>query len=170
MDFKIEDNEDMIKGDLLRNYGSGNILLNIDNNDYHLQLLKSKSNEFEFMLDNVFHHVKILKSDGTSYTLLVDGSIVHIKKHSKLTEIIEKSLQSKGNINQANNVSSQIPGRVVKIPVKQGDEVKEGDSILVLESMKMQVSIKAHKSGIIKSIKVEEGKSISRNDVVATIE
>ena len=170
MDFKIEDTKDMIKADLLKNSGAGNILLNINNVEYQLHLLKSNSNEFEFMLNNAFHYVKILKSDGTNYILLVDGSIVNIKKHSKLTEIIEKSLKSKGNVNQANNVSSQIPGRVVKISVKKGDEVKEGDSILVLESMKMQVSIKAHKTGIIKSIKVEEGQSISRNDVVATIE
>ena len=170
MDFKIEDTENMIKADLLKNSGAGNILININNIDYQLHLLKSNSNEFEFMLNNTFHSVKILKSDGTSYTLLVDGSTVNIKKHSKLTEIIEKSLKSKGSVNQANNVSSQIPGRVVKISVKKGDQVTEGDSILVLESMKMQVSIKAHKTGIIKSIKVEEGKSISRNDVVATIE
>ena len=170
MDFKIEDTKNMIKADFLKNSGAGNILLNINNIEYQLHLLKSNSTEFEFMLNNTFHSVKILKSDGTSYNLLVDGSIVNIKKHSKLTEIIEKSLKSKGNVNQANNVSSQIPGRVVKISVKKGDQVKEGDSILVLESMKMQVSIKAHKTGIIKSIKVEEGKSISRNDVVATIE
>jgi biotin carboxyl carrier protein len=48
--------------------------------------------------------------------------------------------------------------------------VKQGDSIVVLESMKMQVAIKSHRDGNIKELKVKEGQSISRNDVVAILE
>jgi len=54
--------------------------------------------------------------------------------------------------------------------LKVGDQVKKGDSIIVLESMKMQVAVKSHKEGKIRDIKVKVGDTVSRNDIVALIE
>ncbi len=65
---------------------------------------------------------------------------------------------------------SFIPGRVVSVVAKPGMEVKKGDVIAILESMKMQVAIKAHKDGKVKELNVKEGSSISRNHKVALIE
>ena len=65
---------------------------------------------------------------------------------------------------------SQIPGKVVSINVEEGNDVKQDDVICVLESMKMQVSIKSHKDGKIKSLKIKEGNSVNKNDVIAEIE
>jgi biotin carboxyl carrier protein len=67
-------------------------------------------------------------------------------------------------------LKSQIPGRVVSINVSQGDNVKKGDIVCVLESMKMQVSIKSHKDGVVKSLKLKQGASVAKNDVLAEIE
>ncbi|HSA75125.1 MAG TPA: acetyl-CoA carboxylase biotin carboxyl carrier protein subunit, partial [Candidatus Nitrosocosmicus sp.] len=64
----------------------------------------------------------------------------------------------------------QIPGRVISIAINKGDLVKQGDNIVVLESMKMQVAIKSHRDGTIKELRVKEGQSISRNDIVAILE
>jgi biotin carboxyl carrier protein len=75
-----------------------------------------------------------------------------------------------GSASGENKLLSQIPGRVVSIMVKVGDQIKKGDSIIVLESMKMQVAVKAHKDGEIKATKVKIGDTVSRNDVVAVIE
>ena len=170
MEFQIEGQDSLLRADLIRNKGNGELLLKINDKDYSLKLLKSGSNEFEFFLGNKFHYVKILKSQELKYRIFVDGTIIEIKKHSKITEIIEKSLKTKGIANQANNVASQIPGRVVKISVSKGDTINEGDPIVILESMKMQIAIKAHKNGVLKDLKVREGSTVSRNDVVATIE
>ena len=59
---------------------------------------------------------------------------------------------------------------MVKISVSNGDKIKEGDPIVVLESMKMQIAIKSQKEGTIKEIKVKEGSTVSRNEIVAIIE
>ena len=59
---------------------------------------------------------------------------------------------------------------MVKVSVSTGDKIKEGDSILVLESMKMQIAVKSTKDGIVKEIKVKEGSTVSRNEVVAIID
>ena len=170
MQFQIEGQSKLITAELIYNKGGGDLLFEIDGKKYNLKILKSKSDEFEFILENTFHYVKILSSTETKYKLLIDGVPIEIKKQSKITEIIEKSLKAKGTVSRANNVTSQIPGRVVKISVSTGDTIKEGDPIVVLESMKMQIAIKSNKDGVVKEIKVKEGSTVSRNEVVAIID
>ena len=58
----------------------------------------------------------------------------------------------------------------MSFPVEEGASVKKGDPIVVLESMKMQVAVKSHKDGTVKSIKVKEGGSVAKGDVIAEIE
>jgi biotin carboxyl carrier protein len=122
------------------------------------------------MIDNSYHYVKILNSGTSVVDLLVDGSEMRINKHSKLSEVLEKSLSRISQITGVNNLTSQIPGRVVSVLGKQGDSVTRGDSVVVLESMKMQVAVKSHKDGRIKEIKVKQGNAVARNDVIAVIE
>ena len=170
MQFQIEGRPELINAELIYNKGAGDFLFEIDGKEYNLKILQSKSDEFEFILGNTFHHVKILSSTETKYKLFIDGVIIEIKKQSKITEIIEKSLSAKGIVTRANTITSQIPGRVVKVSVSKDDMIKEGDPILVLESMKMQIAIKSNKDGIVKEIKVKEGSTVTRNEVVAIID
>jgi biotin carboxyl carrier protein len=67
-------------------------------------------------------------------------------------------------------LKSQIPGKVVSIAVADGDSVKKGDVVCTLESMKMQVAVKAHKDGSIKSLKIKEGGTVAKGDPIADIE
>jgi biotin carboxyl carrier protein len=54
--------------------------------------------------------------------------------------------------------------------VEDGSNVKKGDVVCVLESMKMQVSVKSHKDGVVKKLKVKGGMSVAKNDILAEIE
>lgn len=146
------------------------MLVKIGNKEHSIRLLKTGSSEFEFMLDNTFHQAKVLQSNSAEVRLMIDGQPVTLKKHSKLTEVLEKASALGGAGGGDRNLTSQIPGRVVNISAKPGTEVKKGDVIVVLESMKMQVAVKAHKDGNLKEIKVKQGSSVARNDVLAVIE
>ncbi|MBC7397320.1 MAG: acetyl-CoA carboxylase biotin carboxyl carrier protein subunit [Bdellovibrionales bacterium] len=57
-------------------------------------------------------------------------------------------------------VKSQMPGKIVRIMVKAGDEVKKGQALIVMEAMKMENEIKALQDGIIKELKVTEGQAV----------
>jgi acetyl-CoA carboxylase biotin carboxyl carrier protein len=67
-------------------------------------------------------------------------------------------------------VLSPITGSVWKIVVQAGAQVNEGDAIVVLESMKMEIKVKAPHSGKVLEIKIKEGDSILEDDVVAVLE
>ncbi len=169
MDFKVGDLAQLLQGEVLRTT-ENNILVKIGGKEHTLRLLKSGTNEFEFILDNTFHHARILQSGSAEVKLVIDGQPLTVKKHSKLTEVLEKASALGGVGGGDRNLTSQIPGRVVNISAKAGADVKKGDVIVVLESMKMQVAVKAHKDGNLKEIKVKQGASVARNDVLAVIE
>ena len=170
MEFKVGDLAEMLEGEVLRTTDSNSVLVRIGGKQHTLRLLKTGTSEFEFVLDNTFHHAKILQSGSAEVKLVLDGQPLTVKKHSKLTEVLEKASALGGAGGGDRNLTSQIPGRVVNVAAKAGSEVKKGDVIVVLESMKMQVAVKAHKDGSLKEIKVKQGASVARNDVLAVIE
>jgi biotin carboxyl carrier protein len=170
MEFKIAHLEQPANAELVSTVGESEVMVRINQKDYRLKVLRFSTNILEFMIENSYHSAKILTSSTSEVKLLIDGTEMKINKHSKLSEVLEKSLSKISQTAAVNNLTSQIPGRVVSVLGKQGDSVNKGDSIVVLESMKMQVAVKSHKDGKIKEIKVKQGNTVSRNDIIAVIE
>ena len=106
-------------------------LIQIESEDEQLQL--------EFYID----------AEGGVNTMRRDGDIVFLK-------LVEEDFAGEEYENSADLISAPMPGKIVKIFLKQGDKVKKGQKILSLESMKMEYLIKAEKNGIIKDIYTAE--------------
>lgn len=68
------------------------------------------------------------------------------------------------------HVVAYIPGTILKIFVKEGQKVREGSKLLILEAMKMKTLVVAPVSGVIKSINVKEGIMIPKNELLIEIE
>ncbi|HAG62961.1 biotin carboxylase N-terminal domain-containing protein [Kocuria sp. BT304] len=66
-------------------------------------------------------------------------------------------------------LTSPMQGTIVKIAASNGDEVSEGDLIVVLEAMKMEQPLTAHKAGVLKGLEISEGDTVSAGTVLATI-
>ena len=170
MEIKVEDIKTIFHGEIVEFDKNNNLVLKIDDKRHELKIISFKSNILEFIFDNSYYEIRVLESTSTDLKILLNGNPLRLKKHSKLAEILEKSAGRGGGGSSQNSISSQIPGRVISVSISKGDSVKKGDNIVVLESMKMQVAIKSPRDGVIKELKVKEGQSISRNDVVAVLE
>jgi acetyl-CoA carboxylase biotin carboxyl carrier protein len=68
------------------------------------------------------------------------------------------------------NVDAHITGTVWKIECEVGQSVDEGDTLVILESMKMEMPVEAEDSGTVKEIKCEEGQSVSEGDTLVVLE
>ena len=68
------------------------------------------------------------------------------------------------------DVEAHITGTVWKIEVKVGDQVDEGDTVVILESMKMEMPVEAEDPGKVAEIRCEEGQSVSEGDVLVVLE
>jgi acetyl-CoA carboxylase biotin carboxyl carrier protein len=67
-------------------------------------------------------------------------------------------------------VPAHITGTVWKIEVEVGDTVREGDTVVILESMKMEMPVEAEESGVVREIAVEEGQSVSEGETLVVLE
>jgi acetyl-CoA carboxylase biotin carboxyl carrier protein len=68
------------------------------------------------------------------------------------------------------DVEAHITGTVWKIEVEVGDSVAEGDTVVILESMKMEMPVEAEDPGVVKEILVQEGQSVSEGDALVVLE
>jgi biotin carboxyl carrier protein len=67
------------------------------------------------------------------------------------------------------NMKSPMPGLIISVIVREGQEVKKGDRLIVLESMKMQNELKAPRAGVIRSLRVKNGDNVEQNQVLLTV-
>jgi acetyl-CoA carboxylase biotin carboxyl carrier protein len=68
------------------------------------------------------------------------------------------------------DVEAHITGTVWKIEVAVGDSVGEGDTVVILESMKMEMPVEAEDPGVVKAVLVVEGQSVSEGDALVVLE
>jgi acetyl-CoA carboxylase biotin carboxyl carrier protein len=68
------------------------------------------------------------------------------------------------------DVEAHITGTVWKIECEVGQEITEGDTLVILESMKMEMPVEAEDDGVVKEIKVSEGASVSEGDTLVVLE
>jgi acetyl-CoA carboxylase biotin carboxyl carrier protein len=68
------------------------------------------------------------------------------------------------------DIEAHITGTVWKIEVKVGDSVEEGDTVVILESMKMEMPVEAEDEGTVSKVVVEEGQSVSEGDTLVVLE
>jgi acetyl-CoA carboxylase biotin carboxyl carrier protein len=67
-------------------------------------------------------------------------------------------------------IRAHITGTVWKIEVEPGQEIEEGDTVVILESMKMEMPVEAEDPGTVKEIRCEEGQSVQEGDVLVVLE
>src|SRR5262249_40120239 len=82
----------------------------------------------------------------------------------------ERSGGGGGAAASGDDLVAPLQGNVFKIPVEEGQEVSTGDVVMVIEAMKMENEITAHKDGKIAKLAVKEGASVNSGDLLATIE
>lgn len=107
-----------------------------------------------------------LNASGDAYTATVNGKSFTVK----VAEGTVAPAAAPAASGDAVPLPSPLPGTVVKIAVAEGDEVAEGDVILVIEAMKMETEIKAPKAGIVREISVTQSQVVAAGDTLAMIE
>ena len=68
------------------------------------------------------------------------------------------------------DIEAHITGTVWKIECQVGDEIAEGDTVVILESMKMEMPVEAEDPGVVKEIRCTEGQSVSEGDTLVVLE
>ncbi len=161
-----------------------NVSFWLDGREFSLNLTQTKTNDIRVSLGNKTYGVSVefigkeeilLNIDGkihnvmveantTSYTVYVNGQCFQIEKKSAL-----QILGPKAGKQRMANVQTSMPGRIVKVLMNEGDEVEEGQAVMILEAMKMQNEIKSPRSGRLGKIGPQAGDSVETGALLFTI-
>jgi len=68
-----------------------------------------------------------------------------------------------------NHIGAPMPGKVLKVFVKAGDEIKIGDILMVTEAMKLETNVKARCDGKVSEVKFEEGEKVEKDDLLVVL-
>jgi biotin carboxyl carrier protein len=127
-------------------------------------LSKIKNGKIIFNFKGQNHLIELTKSNFNkkTYSFIIQGNSYEVQLSNELDIQIAEMGFAKGNSKKLNSIIAPMPGLVLSIHTKEGDLVKEGDVLLVLEAMKMENSIVATKDGTVSSISVTKGTTVEK--------
>lgn len=114
------------------------------------------------------HIVRLESSDGVKMELVTEAVKYNVTCKNELDLVKEKYIGSENN-RFKDKILSPMPGAVVKININEGDELKPGDVMLVLEAMKMENEIKAESDCIVAGIHAKEKSSVNKGQLLVTL-
>lgn len=140
------------------------ILVSLGKRKYHVSAEFLSSDEILLNIDGKIYNI-IINTNSLSYSVYVNGRFFKIEKKS-VSQILGRKAARPGK----KDIKTSMPGRIVKVFLKEGEEVKEGQAVLVLEAMKMQNEIKSPQSGIITKINLAAGDSVETGSLLFSVE
>jgi biotin carboxyl carrier protein len=130
--------------------------------------VKIKEGHFHILYQNKSYQAEVVKVDFTtkSVSLKINNNRYTVDVKDKFDLLLEKMGISSASAGKVNNIKAPMPGLIINLKVAEGDTVKAGDQLLILEAMKMENILKSPGDGVVKKIKVKKGDSVEKNQVL----
>ncbi len=137
-----------------------------------LDTQKTSGKNYHLLQDNRSFSAEIFKPDflKRKYDIKINSNIYSVKINNQLDQLIDDMGLSLGSSQQINDIKAPMPGLILEVNVKAGDEVKEGDYLLVLEAMKMENTLTAPRDGVVKSVSVDKSDAVEKNQLLIEME
>ena len=132
-------------------------------------------NQYEVIIGDIAENTATVTVNGEEYKVEMEPELVEEKKVVVRKPVAAESSdnsensEATANINTNNAIKAPLPGVITEICVNVGDEVNVGDTVLVLEAMKMANNIEAEKAGKITAICVKPGQTVMEDDALVVI-
>ena len=131
--------------------------------------------EFKFIIEGESFEVSVKEEGKDHAEVIVNGKsfIVDVEKEESLgnkQRNVQRVTRTAGdasarkNTGGAKSIKSPLPGNIFKIPVQVGQPVKRGDTLVIIESMKMENDILSDRDGTVRAIYVQLGQSVLQGD------
>ncbi len=124
---------------------------------------------YSLLLNNRSYEAFVEERDG-AYQVLLQGRLytvlVEDERARQLSQVSRGFAPPSGEI----QIKAPMPGLIVGVPVEEGQAVKAGQVVVILESMKMANELKAPRAGLVGRVRVKQGDSVEQNQVLLTIQ
>ncbi len=144
----------------------------INNTDFFADIYPVDEFRKHVIRDNKSYNVEIteINQEEKKLTLRINGNIYPVKVLDELDILLQEMGMDNLASKKIKELKAPMPGLVLDIAVKEGDIVKEGDKLLVLEAMKMENNLKAEAEAKVQSIQCQKGQAVEKNEVLIVFE
>jgi biotin carboxyl carrier protein len=144
----------------------GQVLINGEPLSWDLSQIRE--GYFHILHNNQSYRAEVVKidKDAKTFTWKINGRIYTVKLQDRFDLLLEKMGMKNVSSGKVNSIKAPMPGLIIDLKVKDGDSVKQGDPLLILEAMKMENILKSPGDGVVKSVKVKKGDSVEKNHVL----
>ncbi len=140
----------------------------IDGVDFSLDMIQIKEGSFNIIKDDKSYDVEVVKADYTekTFVIMINGTTYQLSAKDKFDLLLKDLGFENLSTLKVSEIKAPMPGLVLDILVKVGEEVKKGDPLMILEAMKMENILKSTTDGIIKKINVEKKQAVEKGQVL----
>lgn len=144
----------------------------VDGTSFEWDIVTLKEDTLHIILNNKSYTVEVLEKNIPEKKLLVriNGNKYSLAVKDKYDELLKSLGMDASSSGKVNELKAPMPGLVLDVLVKEGDHIKQGDSLLVLEAMKMENVLKATADVIVKKINVNKRMAVEKNQVLIAFE
>ena len=130
--------------------------------------VKISDGYFHILVQNKSYRAEVVKADASAKTveIKVNGHTYVVELKDKFDLLLEKMGMNASAGSKINTIKAPMPGLIIDLKVKAGDNVKTGDQLLILEAMKMENIIKSPGVGTVKNVKVKKGDSVEKGQLL----
>ena len=142
--------------------------LTLDGEPLDWNLSRISEHHYHLISENKSYHVELVKADykAKKLTVKVENEQFDLQVKDKMDLLLEKMGISTMAHSAIAGVKAPMPGLILDVLAKPGQEVKKGDPLMILEAMKMENVLKSQGEGVISSIEVAKGDSVEKNQVL----
>lgn len=132
---------------------------------------KIRGNKYEAVVKSFEKNIVDIDINGTNYKVELEQEIVKPKTPKLVRERVQTSKEdAKIKSKVGKLIKAPLPGTIFKLNVKIGDEVAAGETLLIMEAMKMENNIQSQVDGKIKSIMIKEGDAVLQDDILLELD
>ncbi|MDO9510265.1 MAG: acetyl-CoA carboxylase biotin carboxyl carrier protein subunit [Bacteroidales bacterium] len=145
-------------------------IIRVDGKEYEADILMVEQDVYSVLLNGISFNIELIPGNNLKqYT-------VNTYRHSYEAEIIDAETRYRQNrekglaLEGEKSIISPMPGKVISILTKPGDEVKEGQTLIIISAMKMESEFKAKSDGIVTEVRVKENDTVDGKQVLIVME
>ncbi|MEC3908567.1 acetyl-CoA carboxylase biotin carboxyl carrier protein subunit [Tamlana sp. 2201CG12-4] len=137
-----------------------------------LDILRVSDSSYHILQDNKSFNVEIEDSNfnNKSYQIKVNGNVFQVSIFNELDTLINTMGFTVGTTKQIDFIKAPMPGLILEINVQAKQVVMENEPLLILEAMKMENVITSPREGVVKSITVNKGDAVEKNQLLIEFE
>ena len=137
--------------------------------NYELQKLNYQT--YLLRINNTIYEINSEQVNSEKFSFLVNGKKINLTARTELKERAKKLIDAaKSSSDSTVDINAPMPGMILKINKNNGEDIKKGESVLILEAMKMENDLKSPATGKIKKLFVNEGNAVEKGDRLFSIE